>query len=60
MVKVNCAALPPALVESELFGHEAFTGAVQQKKGRFELALVVARQLDAWEAARLLGSSTSR
>ena len=40
MVKVNCAALPPALVESELFGHErgAFTGAVQQKKGRFELA----------------------
>ena len=40
MVKVNCAALPPSLVESELFGHErgAFTGAVQQKKGRFELA----------------------
>jgi PAS domain S-box-containing protein len=40
MVKVNCAALPPTLVESELFGHErgAFTGAVQQKKGRFELA----------------------
>ena len=40
MVKVNCAALPPALIESELFGHErgAFTGAVQQKKGRFELA----------------------
>ena len=40
MVKVNCGALPSALAESELFGHErgAFTGAVQQKKGRFELA----------------------
>jgi PAS domain S-box-containing protein len=40
MVKVNCAALPASLAESELFGHErgAFTGAVQQKKGRFELA----------------------
>jgi PAS domain S-box-containing protein len=40
MVKVNCGALPAALIESELFGHErgAFTGAVQQKKGRFELA----------------------
>ena len=40
LVKVNCAALPPTLIESELFGHErgAFTGAVQQKKGRFELA----------------------
>jgi len=40
MVKVNCGALPARLVESELFGHEkgAFTGAVAQKKGRFELA----------------------
>ena len=40
MVKVNCGALPVGLAESELFGHErgAFTGAVQQKKGRFELA----------------------
>ena len=40
MVKVNCAALPASLVESELFGHEkgAFTGAVSQKKGRFEVA----------------------
>jgi formate hydrogenlyase transcriptional activator len=40
MVKLNCGALPANLVESELFGHEkgAFTGAVAQKKGRFELA----------------------
>jgi len=40
MVKVNCGALPASLVESELFGQEkgAFTGAVGQKKGRFELA----------------------
>ena len=40
MVKVNCGALAPTLVESELFGHErgAFTGALQQRKGRFELA----------------------
>ncbi len=40
LLKVNCAALPPALAESELFGHErgAFTGSTAQRKGRFELA----------------------
>ncbi|MGO9211932.1 MAG: sigma 54-interacting transcriptional regulator [Terriglobales bacterium] len=39
-VKVNCAAIPSGLLESELFGHErgAFTGALMLKKGRFELA----------------------
>src|SRR5215475_940186 len=38
-LKIDCASLPPALVESELFGHErgAFTGAVERKLGRFEL-----------------------
>lgn len=40
MIKVNCAALSPTLIESELFGHEkgAFTGATQQHIGRFEQA----------------------
>ncbi len=39
-IKVNCAALPENIIESELFGHEkgAFTGAVNARKGRFELA----------------------
>jgi Nif-specific regulatory protein len=40
IIKVNCAALPEGVIESELFGHEkgAFTGAVATRKGRFELA----------------------
>lgn len=40
LIKINCAALPPNLIESELFGHErgAFTGAYSKKVGRFELA----------------------
>ncbi len=40
MISLNCAALPPGLVASELFGHEkgAFTGATQRRAGRFELA----------------------
>ncbi|GAB3573011.1 hypothetical protein GCM10027345_05100 [Hymenobacter daeguensis] len=40
MVKVNCAALPPQLMESELFGHErgSFTGATERRVGKFELA----------------------
>jgi len=40
LITVNCAALPPSLIESELFGHEkgAFTGATTRKVGRFELA----------------------
>ena len=39
-VSLNCAATPPSLIASELFGHEkgAFTGALQQRRGRFELA----------------------
>lgn len=40
MIKINCAALPPQLIESELFGHEkgAFTGANERRIGKFELA----------------------
>jgi formate hydrogenlyase transcriptional activator len=40
LIKVNCAALPEGLVASELFGHErgAFTGALERRRGRFELA----------------------
>jgi PAS domain S-box-containing protein len=40
LIRVNCAALSPTLIESDLFGHEkgAFTGAIARKQGRFELA----------------------
>ena len=40
LVTVNCAALPPQLIESELFGHEkgSFTGATERRRGKFELA----------------------
>jgi formate hydrogenlyase transcriptional activator len=40
MIKVNCAALPPHLIESELFGHErgSFTGATERRLGKFEMA----------------------
>ena len=40
LVKINCSAIPTGLLESELFGHEkgAFTGAIAQRIGRFELA----------------------
>ncbi|MBC8044489.1 MAG: sigma 54-interacting transcriptional regulator [Rhizobacter sp.] len=40
LIKINCAALPPSLVESELFGHEkgSFTGAHERRLGKFELA----------------------
>ena len=39
-VRVNCAALAPSVLESELFGHEkgSFTGAMERRRGRFELA----------------------
>ena len=39
-IRVNCGAIPPSLIASELFGHEkgSFTGALQRRMGRFELA----------------------
>ncbi|MDA8106375.1 MAG: sigma-54 dependent transcriptional regulator, partial [Nitrospiraceae bacterium] len=39
-IKINCAAIPDTLIESEIFGHEkgAFTGAIQRRKGKFEMA----------------------
>ena len=54
-VKLNCAALPQDLIESELFGHEkgAFTGAIKQTKGRFELADEGALLLDEISEIRL-------
>lgn len=57
---VNCAALPPALVESELFGHEpgAFTGAVARRVGRFEAANQGTLFLD--ELARLPKSAQAK
>src|SRR5258705_2682333 len=54
-LKIDCAALPPALVESELFGHErgSFTGAVDRKLRRFELGGAGTIFLDAVSAASL-------
>jgi transcriptional regulator with GAF, ATPase, and Fis domain len=47
MVKVNCAALPADLVESELFGHErgSFTGAISRRMGKFELSAAIERSI---------------
>lgn len=61
-IKVNCAAIPEALVESEFFGHEkgAFTGAIAKKPGRFELAdqgtlfLDEITEIPIWLQAKLL------
>jgi formate hydrogenlyase transcriptional activator len=55
MINVNCAALPPTLIESELFGREkgAFTGALSKQLGRFELANVSTIFLDEIDALPL-------
>jgi formate hydrogenlyase transcriptional activator len=55
MIKVNCAALPPTLIESELFGREkgAFTGALSKQIGRFELADASTIFLDEIDALQL-------
>lgn len=59
-LKIDCASLPPQLVESELFGHErgAFTGAVERKLGRFELGGAGTIVLD--EVAALLPSAQGK
>src|SRR5882762_5276811 len=59
-LKIDCASLPPQLVESELFGHErgAFTGAVERKLGRFELGGAGTIVLD--EVAALSASAQSK
>lgn len=61
-IKVNCGAIPESLIDSELFGHEkgAFTGAIDQKRGRFERAhkgtifLDEIGELPSWAQVRLL------
>jgi len=59
LIKVNCAALPAGLIESELFGHEkgAFTGAIARKIGRFELAH---GGLSSWTRSATCRSSSSQ
>jgi DNA-binding NtrC family response regulator len=59
-LKIDCASLPPLLVESELFGHElgAFTGAVERKLGRFELGGTGTIVLD--EIAALTAAAQSK
>src|SRR2546423_177876 len=59
-LKIDCASLPPLLVESELFGHErgAFTGAVERKLGRFELGGTGTIVLD--EVAALSSAAQSK
>lgn len=54
LITVNCAALPPTLIESELFGHErgAFTNATVRKLGRFELAHGARFSSTKWENFR--------